>query len=62
MSDEIKVGGFYIHAGKYVSHGKCIVLAKNRLGFKIQVWGGIEGDKLYTFSGIKAEELVRGGK
>jgi len=57
MSNEIKIGGCYFHAGKYVSHGNCIVLAKNRLGYKIEIWGGLEGDKRYTFSGVKASEL-----
>jgi hypothetical protein len=38
-------------------HGRCVVLYKNRNGYWISVWGGPRGDKLYTFKGIKAEDL-----
>lgn len=59
---EVRIGGSYRHEGKYVSHGNCIVIGENRLGFKIQVWGGPNGDKVYTFSGIKHAELKERSK
>lgn len=50
---DIKIGRTYIHR----LHGQCVVLRKNRLGYWIDCWGGINGDKLYTFKGIQAKDL-----
>lgn len=50
---EIRIGGCYTHK----LHGRCVVTYKNRGGYWIQVWGGISGDKVYTFKGVKEEDL-----
>ncbi len=52
-ASEIVIGQTYRHA----VHGNCVVVYGNSRGFWIQVWGGISGDKLYTFKGVKPEEL-----
>ena len=49
----IKIGWRYSHK----THGQCVVTHRNRAGFWIQVWGGISGDKLYTFKGIDGADL-----
>jgi hypothetical protein len=53
MTTQITIGGSYTHT----LHGNCIVLNQNKNGYWIQVWGGPCGDKLYTFKGIRAEDL-----
>lgn len=50
---EIRIGKCYQHT----LHGSCVVTFHNRNGYWIQCWGGINGDKLYTFKGIRAEDL-----
>lgn len=54
QANEVQIGRVYNHAG----FGQCTVVLRNRRGFWIQVWGGPDGDKLYTFKEINAADLT----